>query len=164
MDVFICPAVAGPFKSLYQGTMNVDEVSYLDRNENGTHDPGELTGEFLWWGGYGMNLGLMGDNTSVRLTDLYAPAQVCLESECGIYTLEPAVWRAPIASTTAYYVPGAHDVAAAGASGYRGREATQGRHPGKQVNVLYGDLHVAPVNARTQRSLPPSDPFWDNIP
>ena len=164
MDLYICPAVASDFKSLIQGTEDPNDVGYLDLNNNGTHDAGELTGEFTWWGGYGVNEALMSINISSRLTDLYAPAQVCMEADSGIYNLEPGVWRSPFAVTTAYYVPGAHDVAASGASGFRGREATEGRHPGKQVNVLYGDFHVAPVNARTQRDLPASDPFWDNIP
>jgi prepilin-type processing-associated H-X9-DG protein len=164
MDLYICPAVASDFKSLIQGTEDPNDVGYLDLNDNGTHDAKELTGEFTWWGGYGVNEALMSINISVRLPDLYAPAQVCMEADSGIYNLEPGVWQSPFAVTTAYYVPGAHDVAAAGASGFRGREATEGRHPAKQVNVLYGDLHVAPVNARTQRNLPASDRFWGYNP
>src|SRR5262245_61458266 len=79
LDLYICPAVASDFKSLIQGADAPNDVGYLDLNDNGTHDAGELTGEFTWWGGYGVNEALMSINISVRSADLYAPAQVCLE-------------------------------------------------------------------------------------
>jgi len=161
LDIWLDPATAHWYKTVLEGAYSPDDVGYLDLNDNKTHDAGELTGEFLWWSGYGINEA-MGYYVSVRLGNLYAPAQVCLEADSGIYNLEAGIWRQATAYSTAYYVPGAHDYPSPTASSYFAREQTEGRHPNKQVSVLFGDLHAAPVNARQQRDLPATDPFWDN--
>jgi len=166
IDMLVDPGISAEFLGTVQGKYDPDDVGYYDANSNGTYDPGELTGEMLWWGGYGMNKAVIGPTPTLRLCSFYSPGDLWVQVDCGIYAIMYTIWynRVEAHTSYAYYVPGAHDVPAPAATGYRRTESTEGRHPGRKVNVLYGDLHVTGINARAQRSVSDKDPFWDNTP